>query len=299
MFLEAIKKISEFTRPIHIITRKYNSDFVGPGAATMFFVNELGVAITCKHVAEILAQSESVNTKYSLFKKEKESLPGPSNKKYKRMLKELEQKYGCRRDIVVEIKNMFVNCVDKLDNFEIIAHPIYDLAIIKINGHEKLSYKNYAIFIKDENNIQQGKYLCRLGYPFPEFSNYKYDLEKDEINWTSEGRLDTPSFPIDGIITRLIGDQAAVVGIELSTPGLKGQSGGPLFDRDGKIYGMQSTTHHLHLGFDMKNFDYFDYKEGGISVKVNNQPFLHVGQCIHANIIKSFLKEKNIKFYEE
>lgn len=294
MFVEAIKKVSEYTRPIYTITREYDSNLVLPGAATMFFVNELGQAITCKHVAAIIAQTEMVNSKYFQFKKEKESLA--IGNKFKRKLRELEQKYQYQKGITVQIKNTFMDCADKIDSFEIIAHPLYDLAIVKLNGYQKLLYKNYAIFIKDENQIEQGKCLCRLGYPFSEYTNYCYNVEKDDIEWTSEGQSGTPRFPIDGIITRHLLENSKITGVEMSTPGLRGQSGGPLFDTNGRIYGMQSMTNHLHLGFDMKNFD---YKVSGKSIKVTNQPFLHVGLCVHASIIKSFLKEKDIKFYEE
>jgi len=68
MFVKAINKVSKFTRPIHTITRDYESNFAVPSAATMFFVNELGIAITCKHVAERLNKADSVNNKYSQFK---------------------------------------------------------------------------------------------------------------------------------------------------------------------------------------------------------------------------------------
>jgi len=96
MFVESIKKVSLFTRPIHTITREYNSDIVTPGAATMFFVNELGVAVTCKHVAQIIAKAEAVNNQYSKFKTEKLSLS--NNNKYKRKLRELEKKCANDRD---------------------------------------------------------------------------------------------------------------------------------------------------------------------------------------------------------
>lgn len=295
MFVESIKKISEFTRPIHTISREYDSDFVMPGAATMFFINELGQAITCKHVAEIIAQANKVNEDYSKFVEEKKALP--NSNKFKRKLRDLEQKYHYQNGITIQIKNRFVGCVDKFDSFEIMTHPIYDLAVIKFNGYEKLSYTNHAVFLKDQNQIQQGKHLCRLGYPFPEFTNYKYDPEKDDIDWTREGRQVTPIFPIDGMVTRhILGVNNEIGGIEISTPGLRGQSGGPLFDVSGRIYGMQSMTHHMHLGFDIKEMEISD---GGKKKKVSNFPFLHLGTCVHADIIKSFLKEKNIKFYEE
>jgi len=45
-------------------------------------------------------------------------------------------------------------------------------------------------------------------------------------------------------------NEGEIMGIELSTPGLRGQSGGPLFNSEGIICGMQSSTNHLHLGFE-------------------------------------------------
>lgn len=294
MFVEAIKKTSEFTRPIHMITREYGSDMVIPGAATLFFVNELGVAITCKHVAEIIAKADNVNNQYSQFRNEKGSL---QKKHYKTKLKEIEKRYYYQSNITIQIKSIFVNCVDKFDRLEILLHPTYDLAVVKFIGYANLSYQNYAVFQKDETVIQQGKSLCRIGYPFPEFNNYKYNSDTDDIEWLADGRNATPSFPIDGIITRFIlnGD-GEKSGIEISTPGLRGQSGGPLFDKKGRIFGMQSSTHHLHLGFDIKEKEIM---EGSKKKKVSNHPFLHLGNCVHVNIIKSFLKAESIKFYEE
>ncbi len=295
MFVEAIKKVSEFTRPIYTLTREYGSNLVLPGAATIFFVNELGCAITCRHVAQLIVQADPVNTAYNSFKAEVQSLPN-SNKR-NRKLKELEQKYNYERGRIIQLKNLFVNCVSKLDTYEIIMHPALDIAIIKFSSNSNFLYKNYAVFLKDENQIEQGRYLCRLGYPFAEFTNYRFSETNDDIEWTNEGQQATPTFPIDGIVTRhLLGEDGKKMGIEMSTPGLRGQSGGPLFDISGKVYGMQSMTNHLHLGFDMKNFDLMI---NGRSTKVSNQPFLHVGLCISVNNIKSFLKENNIKFYEE
>lgn len=37
--------------------------------------------------------------------------------------------------------------------------------------------------------------------------------------------------------------------IETSSPGLKGQSGGPIFDKEGTVFGIQSRTMHFPLGF--------------------------------------------------
>jgi S1-C subfamily serine protease len=98
------------------------------------------------------------------------------------------------------------------------------------------------------------------------------------------------------MVTRHFGEpDGTIFGVELSTPGLKGQSGGPLFNANGIIYGMQSQTNHLHLGFDMKNFELLSE---GKKVRVTNQPFLHVGMCVHVDVIKNFLRENGVNFTE-
>jgi hypothetical protein len=58
MFVNAIAAASGFTRPIHTITRLWRETTVVPGAATLFFVNADGWALTCKHVASQLVVSE-------------------------------------------------------------------------------------------------------------------------------------------------------------------------------------------------------------------------------------------------
>jgi hypothetical protein len=176
-----------------------------------------------------------------------------------------------------------------------VNHPTYDLAILFIDDFKNPLYKSHAFFAKDPSRLQQGKFLCRLGYPFPEFTNFQYNADLDKLEWTTTGMIQSPTFPIEGMLTRHVMVGTKMVGVELSTPGLRGQSGGPLFDVDGVVYGMQFSTNHFHLGFDMKGKEIIS---DGKKIKVTNQPFLHVGRCIHADVIKEFLHENGVKFYE-
>ena len=197
----------------------------------------------------------------------------------------------------MQLKNNFLNCFDKIEEITCHAHPTIDVAVLIFKGFDKIYYNSFARFIKDANKIKQGKYLCRIGFPFPEFNNFKHNPDIDDIEWTNTGNPNSPSFPIDGIVTRFVADPNinGITGIEMSTPGLKGQSGGPLFDTDGTIYGMQSATNHLHLGFDINDKEIIhDGKKG----KVSNYPFLHVGICVHVDKIKEFLVQHKIEFSE-
>jgi hypothetical protein len=293
MFEKAIETASSFTRPIHTISRTYDGKIL-PGTATIFFVNDNGVAITCKHVATLIPAADEINKNFAQFKSERDRLP--KDGKYKQALKGLELKYKYKEETTIQLKNNFINCFDKIDQVVYHLHPTLDLAIMEFKGFTKKHYGSHATFKKDTGIIRQGNYLCRIGYPFPEFNNFRHNPETDDIQWTAEGISLSPTFPIDGIITRfLAGPDRKVMGIELSTPGLKGQSGGPLFDADGIVYGMQFATNHLHLGFDVKDREIID---NGKTTKVSNYPFLNVGLCIHVEEIKNFLREHSIQFSE-
>lgn len=293
MFVRAIEDVSRFTRPIHTIYRGYSSEKAWPGAATLFFVNEEGVAITCRHVAEQFPKAEQLNQQYQIFQQARFRLK--KDDFYETNLADLAAQYDMRPDNVIQMKHQFVNCFDQFTSFDIHLHPRVDLAIIRFKGFNKIFYRSFARFLADDSEAKQGRMLCRLGFPFPEFTNFKYNYSSDDIEWTREGNPSTPSFPIEGIITRLIASNRSITGIEMSSPGLRGQSGGPLFDSDGLIYGMQSSTRHLHLGFDLENFE---VPMSGGNKKVTNMPFLHVGQCVHGAVIKEFLTEHSIKFYQ-
>jgi hypothetical protein len=294
MFESAIEKVLKFTRPLHSITRTYGG-LVLPGTSTFFFVNDTGIAITCKHVADLIPSADNLNQTFLKFRAERDKLP--KDNKYKRHLQGLEGKYKYSKETTVQLKNNFLNCFDKIEQITCHAHPTLDLAILEFKGFNEIFYTSHAAFLKESKTIKQGKYLCRIGFPFPEFNNFKHNPDTDDIEWTNTGNPNSPSFPIDGIVTRFTGDPntGGIVGIEMSTPGLRGQSGGPLFDVNGNVYGMQSATNHLHLGFDIKDKEII---HDGKKSKVSNYPFLHVGICVHADKIKEFLSQHNIAFTE-
>ncbi|GHB52979.1 trypsin-like peptidase domain-containing protein [Mongoliitalea lutea] len=290
MFVEAIQKVAGFTRAIHTISRTYASNQVIPGAATLFFVNELGVAITCKHVIQWLAQGRTLQSRYQEFAAKKRVTKHPKK------IKELEVAYRFKEHSIIQMKTTFVDCVDRMSGYTWHLHPTYDLAILKFNDIGRTLYQGHAVFGKSGQEINQGSYLCRLGFPFPEFTNYTFSEAQDDIVWTAEGTKASPRFPIEGMLTRFVADKNGVkYGIEMSTPGLRGQSGGPLFGTNGLIYGMQSRTKHLHLGFDIEEKQIMS---NGKLKNVSDYSFIHLGECIHMDIIKDFLKMHQIKFYE-
>lgn len=297
MFVKAIEAVSQYTRPIHSILRNYGSTEIEPACSTMIVVNDEGYAITCKHVVDwLIAPANSINERYNHFKDELRMLTSKGKKG--NLLHGVEKKYGYSKSTptTVQLKNQYVDVVDNLTEVRWWNHPTYDLALIKFEGFKNILCSNYPVFAKDSGNLKQGMSLCRLGYPYPEFSNYQYEESTDDIIWLKNGGINSPRFPIDGIVTRLVVENNIPIGIELSTPGLKGQSGGPLFDVNGIIYGMQSETVTLPLGFDQINRE---IKINGKKKKVNDYSFIHLGRCVHIDIIKSFLDSHSVKYNVE
>ena len=295
MFADAIELVSKYTRPVKFITRNFGSNDVIPGTATLFFVNENGFAVTCKHVAEDLLRCSQINIRYQQFKSELSRVPITASSSN---LIATANRYGYNPSVVVQSKSMFLDCADTDGdglNFSVISHPKYDLSIIRINNAKAYRYTDYAVFAKDSNNLRRGDFLCRYGYPFAEFADFTYDQTSDDIIWLGNEKSGTPAFPIEGMFTRTVVDaEGNVFEYELSTPGLRGQSGGPLFDYRGVVYGMQSETTFLHLGFDLFGAP---VRINGEIKAVDNHPFFHVGRCITVDVIKDFLNQNSIKYY--
>ena len=296
MFVNAIEKAIKFTRPIYTISRNYGSEEIQAGAATLFFINSEGWALTCAHVAKQIMIGNQLLKNKEAFQSELKTIPG--NKAKKKWKKELERKYKYyNNNSTYELYFKFINCFENISpvEIEIQIHKKIDVALIHFKKYTKLLCDSFPVFVKDSSVVKPGKSVCRLGYPFVEFTNYKYDVESDSIKWTEKGKVNTPYFPIEGMVTRRLGGpENKIIGFELSTPGLRGQSGGPAFDIDGRIVGMQAATGHLDMNFDIEQ----NVLRQGKKKQVKDYAFLHVGHCINVETLKEFMKEKGVDFQE-
>lgn len=276
MFEDAIEKVSQYTRSVHSVLRVYGNNKILTSTATLFFVNDEGCAITTRSFADLLIASGQMEKTWGNFKSDRASLP--EDRYYEANLQALEEQYKYNDKSIVQARNMFIDCIDRMSGYTCHKHPKYDLAIIRFNDYAELKYSNHAVFSKFPAGIRQGKFLCRLGFPFPEFTNYRYNEEEDTIEWTNSGKPGSPRFPLEGMLTRYLGDENGKFGIEMSTPGLRGMNGAPLFDEMGHVYGMQ-------FGSRIMNHEAEPEK-------------MHLGLCISAEIIKDFLDSHGIKYYE-
>jgi S1-C subfamily serine protease len=163
-----------------------------------------------------------------------------------------------------------------------------DLALGRIEPFDAGSVAHYPVF-KREPVVEPGRSVCRLGFPF-----HSVGATFDEARGVFElapGSLPVPRFPVEGILTRqhLAGttDGIEIKFLETSSPGLRGQSGGPIFDVDGRVRGLQVRTHHLALGFSP------ELEIAGEKVRENQ--FLNAGIGVHASTILAFLERHGVE----
>jgi hypothetical protein len=172
-----------------------------------------------------------------------------------------------------------------------IVRGIADLAVVKLEPFEASWVTEYPV-LRDPvvEPIVQGMSVCRLGYPFHDIQP-GWDSERGEFT-LPQGTFPVPTFALDGIVARFHrsvaegGHEATFVAT--STPGLRGQSGGPLLDTEGRVCGIQSHTTHLDLGFDGRF-------SAGEQIMAERQ-FLNVGAATHVADVASVLDEAGVSY---
>ena len=287
MFVNALKSVSVYTFPVIISQRFYNEN-VKCRCATFIILNEEGWILTSAHVLALLNIAKKHSIEYSDYKKRKveiESNPKLNIQQKNKRIKHLpinkqwiiNQSYWWGKDRVA-INNFFID-------------RMADLAIGRIEPFDSKSISVYPTFKNPKKELSVGTSLCRLGFPFHNI-NASFDEDKNSFQ-IAPGVLPMPRFPIEGIHTRVAifvdeKSKREVKFIETSSPGLRGQSGGPIFDIYGNIWGLQSRTSSFSLGFKPK------VKHGNKEVEENQ--FLNVGLGTHVEEIIHFLLKNKIKF---
>lgn len=178
-----------------------------------------------------------------------------------------------------------------LDDISVL--PGADLAVGRLKPFDGSHMLRYPV-LKNPKNLQCGTSLCKLGYPF-----YQVSATFDQVTGSFALSLDAfslPRFPFEGIYTRnLVVPNSDYGGhpikfLETSSPGLRGQSGGPIFDSQGTVWAIQSRTESLALDFNAKVIR--DGREAEIP------QFLNVGVGVHPELLTQFLRDKGVAFEE-
>ena len=288
MFAKACERVYKFTRPLIISTRTVDGT-VSSSCGTFIIINPEGWILTAGHL-------------FDSFVKYQQDM---------KKIKEVEE-INARKASMAVPGAMTLPDTIQLDPKWITNHSFWwggdglritsvyvnreiDIALAKLDGFRPDMVQEYPIF-RDPDTMRPGTSICRTGFPF---ANIATDFDEGSKSFRiRNGVLPLPFFPNDGIHTRNVLKQNKskegnydMLYVETSTPGLKGQSGGPIFDTNGHIYAMQVQTNHIPLGFHPISED------DGKSI-VENQ-FLNVGIGVHGKLLQQIMRDHHISFKVE
>lgn len=274
MFADAMEKAAGYVRPVKTIARIYKSDEVIPQAATMFFVNREGAAVTCRHIAEEIMRAGRINARYDSFRKELNSLP--ADRSIRIETNRMERRFDyLKGETTIQLRYSFADCYEKIERLSIDMHPFRDLAIIRLQGSGGMKYSGNCTFSATQKP-RPGMSVCRLGYPVTGFDDYEFFPERDDIQWTVSGAHVPVQIPSDGMIVRTYSEEGRAKGFVLSGLCGAGYCGAPVVNRDGVLMGMVSGT----------------------STEIVDGTPVTYTECISAGVIKEFLQEKKVHYTE-
>ncbi|MBR6205345.1 MAG: trypsin-like peptidase domain-containing protein [Candidatus Methanomethylophilaceae archaeon] len=278
MFAEACRTAKGFTRPVATSIR-YQDGTVTTALNSFIIVNRDGWALTAGHTFDTLVKHE--NDRKKMEEISRMSAPGqpgaPSS--------------PVKMDPKFILNHSFWWGWDGVLISEVTVDRKIDIALVKLVNFKPEMVSNYPVFASPDS-ISLGKSVCRLGHPFvdppTEFDPVHNAFRIPKID------SDAAMFVNDGVVSKIVTIKKAgnslidAVYMDTSTPGYRGQAGGPIVDVKGRVCGMQINTLALPFGFHSASPE-------GERNPVEDQ-YCCVGRGVHVKTIREFLDSKNIRY---
>lgn len=289
MFKQACELARHFVRPAYIAVQTYDGQ-VGAGIGAFVVINSDGWAVTAAHMVKEIIQCNADKGAIGDYDQKMALISAETNpSRAHTAKKKLDREIGLalrNRDLPYIRRAGILWSTPTVAALEDHAHPIEDIMVVKLDNVADLGVDIFPKF-KRPIGVVAGTSIVRSGYAFNETKCRYDDASHRFVNETTS----SPLFASEGIISRnLIATEptsgTTVYMVQTSTPGLKGQSGGPLLDSEGAILAIQSTTVCLDLQFNAESADHNgQYKE---------RQFLNVGQGISTETLENIFAQHGI-----
>lgn len=289
MFAEAYKIASQFTRPVVISVRRFDGSLENSQAAFVI-LNKDGWIATAAHVFELETEHKASTREIADYDRKVADIEGEASATDKQKRKR-KDRLSPNRKWITNISWWWGQ--DSVGLQDIKMLPAADLAIGRLEPFDASTVLRYPV-LKNPKDLPWGTSLCKLGYPFSQVP-VTFDENTSRFTLSLDG-LNLPRFPIEGIYTRyLVVPNSDYRGhvikfLETSSPGLRGQSGGPIFDSHGTVWAIQIRTVSLPLDFNTKAL------RNGREEEVPQ--FLNVGVGVHPELLTEFLRDNGVAFEE-
>jgi hypothetical protein len=289
VFAKAYEIARVFTRPV-VLSRRCDNGTCAAGIGAFVVVNNEGWTVTANHIVEEFERAAQAAQEYQAAKDLKEALHADTTLGKNERGRRLKALPRFQPDAPTSTSAWW--SWDPVRAISVHKIQVADLAFVKLEPFDPAWIVTYPVFKDPTQPMSPGRSLCRLGYPFHNIEPV-FHPDRNEFE-LPPGSVPPPFFPNDGLFTRTLTPPAgpptpyAVRFIETSSPGLRGQSGGPIFDQGGAVWGIQSRTMSYPL-------DFTPPVPGGKRGEKEHQ-FLNVGVGVHAETIVGAMRELGIKF---
>jgi hypothetical protein len=291
MFRTAYEIASQFTFPV-VLSRRTVSGKCSSSIGVFVVVNEEGWILTAAHIIVQLQKMTQEEKTYLEYESKKAALDADRDIAPKEKRKKLRALGSLRRDATARTSAWW-----SFPGVQLASCAYYvpgDIAIGKLEPFDPKWVKRYPQFKDPSKPFESGASLCKLGFPFHSIVP-TWNATTSTFELPAEA-IPIPRFPIEGIFTRVanialpkgVDAPIPISMIETSSPGLRGQSGGPTFDTKGTVWAIQSRTSHLPLGFSPP-------VPGGKKKQKEHQ-FLNVGLGVHPATFLALLDKSNVKY---
>jgi hypothetical protein len=287
MFANACKLAARYTYPVITARRRFDGT-IACGCAAFIVLNDQGWVATAAHLLaadDDLQRSCREISDYDGKVRRIRQEPQLTDKEKRRKISHL----STNPKWVTNVSFWWGSKGISLRELRVL--PEADLAVGRLEPFDPERFRPFPV-VKDPGCLDVGTTLCKLGYPFQRV-RAAYD-ESDGGFRLSTDSLPLAGFPTEGIYTRTLSAGRSSDGryeikfLETSSPGLTGQSGGPLFDSRGTLWGVQSRT-------DMHSFRVRTTTPG--RERTGNEVLaLNLGVAIHPELLVRYLTDYRIRF---
>jgi hypothetical protein len=291
MFADACEIAQKFTRPV-VISRRNQDGNCWAGIGAFVVVNEEGWAVTACHIMVELDKLGQGARTFQQAEATKAEIYANSNLDKKERGRRLKALPRFAPDAPTHSSGWW--SWDRVQPTTQILVPTVDLTFVRLEPFNPAMITSYPVFKDPTKPMRPGTSLCRLGFPFHNIKPV-FDASNKTFQLPA-GSVPLPLFPLEGIHTRVVEVTHNITPpppfkfrfIETSSPGLRGQSGGPIFDQKGCVWGIQSQTRHYPLGFSPP-------VPNGKPDEKEHQ-FLNVGWGVHSETLVGVMRDRGIAF---
>ncbi len=287
MFTHAYKIATGFTRPL-VVSRRHFDRSCDSTCGTFVVINEDGWIVTASHLLSSYDRARRDAEEIAAYYGAIAAIEGdggiPRPEKFERI-----RALPDNPKWITDISSWWG--WDGVQVSDLRFLPEGDLAVGRLRPFSRNMCPAYPV-LKAPDDVEAGMALCKLGYPFQKVrAAYREATGSFELSPDARALY---CFPMEGLSTRTLNAGKSGDGrydikfLETSSPGLRGQSGGPMLDANGTVWGILSRTDNYIYG----SFGRLD--ADGREVEESQSINLAVG--IHPELIVRFLTDNGIRF---